>query len=62
MRPPVVVMTLISAFVIYLTLVIENSFSFFTFTCIVTLVSMIMLTFSQKTKEIIREYTSIQTI
>jgi hypothetical protein len=62
MRPPVVVMTILSAFVIYLTLVIENSFSFFTFTCIITMASMLMLTFSIRTKQSIREYSSVQTV
>lgn len=62
MRPPVVVMTILSAFIIYLTLVIENSFSFFTFTCIITLASMLFLTFSHKTKQMVREFSSVQTV
>jgi len=62
LRPPVIVMTLLCAFVIYLTLVIENSFSFFTFTCIVTMVSMLMLTFSNRNKQTEREYARMQTV
>lgn len=62
LRPPVIVMTLLCAFVIYLTLVIENSFSFFTFTCIVTMVSMLMLTFSNRNKQTEREYARMQMV
>ena len=62
MRPPVIVMTVLSAFVIYLTLVIENTFSFFTFTCIITMASMLVLTFSKRNKQTIREYSRIQTV
>lgn len=62
MRPPVLVMTIIGAFVIYLTLVIENTFSFFTFTCIITMVSMLLLTFSRRTKQSFREYSQVQTV
>ena len=62
LRPPVIVMTLLCAFVIYLTLVIENSFSFFTFTCVVAMVSMLMLTFSNRNKQTEREYARIQTV
>jgi hypothetical protein len=61
LRPPVIVMTLLCSFVIYLTLVIENSFSFFTFTCIITIVSMLMLTFSNRNKQTEREYARMQT-
>ncbi len=62
MRPPIIVMTLLSIFIIYLTLVIENSFSFFTFTCIITMASMLMLTFSKRAKQTIKEYSRIQTV
>lgn len=62
MRPPVVIMSLLSAFVIYLTLIVENSFSFFTFTCIVTMISMLILTFTQKLKQPLGEFSPIQTV
>lgn len=52
MRPPVIVMSLLCVGVLYLTLYVEHSFTFFSFICIITFIMMLFLTFNSKLKQI----------